>query len=86
MRVDMWGHHCLVSLDRCCTQVHDSHNIHFATKVWKLAATDLNQVCFHITAGNAARMRTSGLTAGQQCLSDFPLVPIWSCCCITSHS
>ena len=24
-------------------QVHDSHNIHFATKAWKLAATDLNQ-------------------------------------------
>ena len=37
----------------CCLQassfyhlskVHDSHNIHFATKTWKLAATDLNQV------------------------------------------
>jgi UDP-sulfoquinovose synthase len=25
------------------SKVHDSHNIHFATKVWKLAATDLNQ-------------------------------------------
>lgn len=27
----------------CHLQVHDSHNIHFATKAWKLAATDLNQ-------------------------------------------
>lgn len=27
------------------SKVHDSHNIHFATKAWKLAATDLNQVC-----------------------------------------
>lgn len=26
------------------TKVHDSHNIHFATKAWKIAATDLNQV------------------------------------------
>jgi UDP-sulfoquinovose synthase len=26
------------------SKVHDSHNIHFATKAWKLAATDLNQV------------------------------------------
>ena len=26
------------------SKVHDSHNIHFATKTWKLAATDLNQV------------------------------------------
>ena len=26
-------------------QVHDSHNLHFATKTWKLAVTDLNQVC-----------------------------------------
>ena len=25
------------------SKVHDSHNIHFATKAWKLAATDLNQ-------------------------------------------
>ncbi|KAA6424737.1 MAG: UDP-sulfoquinovose synthase [Trebouxia sp. A1-2] len=25
------------------SKVHDSHNIHFATKTWKLAATDLNQ-------------------------------------------
>jgi len=25
------------------TKVHDSHNIHFATKAWKIAATDLNQ-------------------------------------------
>ncbi|MCJ1368131.1 UDP-sulfoquinovose synthase, chloroplastic [Acarospora aff. strigata] len=28
------------------SKVHDSHNIHFATKTWKLAATDLNQVGF----------------------------------------
>jgi hypothetical protein len=27
------------------SKIHDSHNIHFATKAWKLAATDLNQVC-----------------------------------------
>jgi hypothetical protein len=26
------------------SKIHDSHNIHFATKAWKLAATDLNQV------------------------------------------
>lgn len=26
------------------TKVHDSHNIHFATKAWKISATDLNQV------------------------------------------
>jgi UDP-sulfoquinovose synthase len=26
------------------SKVHDSHNIHFATKAWQLAATDLNQV------------------------------------------
>lgn len=26
------------------SKVHDSHNIHFATKAWKIAATDLNQV------------------------------------------
>ena len=26
------------------SKIHDSHNIHFATKVWKIAATDLNQV------------------------------------------
>lgn len=25
------------------SKVHDSHNIHFATKAWKIAATDLNQ-------------------------------------------
>ena len=25
------------------SKVHDSHNIHFATKAWRLAATDLNQ-------------------------------------------
>ncbi|KAI8471689.1 MAG: UDP-sulfoquinovose synthase [Monoraphidium minutum] len=25
------------------SKIHDSHNIHFATKAWKLAATDLNQ-------------------------------------------
>jgi UDP-sulfoquinovose synthase len=25
------------------TKVHDSHNIHFACRIWKLAATDLNQ-------------------------------------------
>jgi hypothetical protein len=25
------------------SKVHDSHNIHFATRAWKLAATDLNQ-------------------------------------------
>jgi len=25
------------------SKIHDSHNIHFATKVWKIAATDLNQ-------------------------------------------
>mmetsp|Transcript_12276 Transcript_12276/g.26478 ORF Transcript_12276/g.26478 Transcript_12276/m.26478 type:complete len:473 (+) Transcript_12276:88-1506(+) len=25
------------------SKVHDSHNIHFATKAWKVAATDLNQ-------------------------------------------
>jgi len=25
------------------TKVHDSHNIHFACKIWKLRATDLNQ-------------------------------------------
>jgi len=24
--------------------VHDSHNIHFTCKAWKIAATDLNQV------------------------------------------
>ncbi len=24
-------------------QVHDSHNIHFAARAWKVAATDLNQ-------------------------------------------
>jgi hypothetical protein len=28
------------------SKIHDSHNIHFATKAWKLAATDLNQVRF----------------------------------------
>ena len=26
------------------SKVHDSHNIAFACKAWKLAATDLNQV------------------------------------------
>ena len=26
------------------SKIHDSHNIHFATKAWRLAATDLNQV------------------------------------------
>ena len=26
-----------------CSKVHDSHNIHFATRVWDLRATDLNQ-------------------------------------------
>lgn len=26
------------------SKIHDSHNLHFATKAWKLAATDLNQV------------------------------------------
>eukprot|EP00798_Chlamydomonas_sp_ICE-L_P029288 gene29287-12532_t len=25
------------------SKIHDSHNIHFATKAWKIAATDLNQ-------------------------------------------
>ncbi|KAK9862057.1 hypothetical protein WJX84_004747 [Apatococcus fuscideae] len=25
------------------SKIHDSHNLHFATKAWKLAATDLNQ-------------------------------------------
>ena len=30
---------------RCttCRKVHDSHNIHFATRIWGLRATDLNQ-------------------------------------------
>lgn len=27
------------------SKVHDSHNIHFAARAWKVAATDLNQVC-----------------------------------------
>lgn len=27
------------------SKVHDSHNIHFACRAWKIAATDLNQVC-----------------------------------------
>lgn len=26
------------------SKVHDSHNIHFACRAWKVAATDLNQV------------------------------------------
>jgi nucleoside-diphosphate-sugar epimerase len=26
------------------SKVHDSHNIHFAARAWKVAATDLNQV------------------------------------------
>ena len=26
------------------SKVHDSHNIHFTCKAWKIAATDLNQV------------------------------------------
>jgi len=26
------------------SKVHDSHNIAFACKAWKIAATDLNQV------------------------------------------
>ena len=26
------------------SKVHDSHNLHFATRAWQLAATDLNQV------------------------------------------
>lgn len=26
------------------SKVHDSHNIHFACRAWKIAATDLNQV------------------------------------------
>ena len=30
------------------SKVHDSHNIHFTTKAWKIAATDLNQVFLHI--------------------------------------
>ena len=64
MRVGLWGHPNLICLDRCCKQVHDSHNIHFATKVWKLAATDLNQVRFHIAAGNPALTRTPGPAAG----------------------
>mgnify|MGYP001109766772 CR=1 FL=1 len=25
------------------SKVHDSHNIHFAARAWKIAATDLNQ-------------------------------------------
>ena len=25
------------------SKVHDSHNIHFATRIWGLRATDLNQ-------------------------------------------
>lgn len=29
------------------SKIHDSHNLHFATKAWKLAATDLNQVRNH---------------------------------------
>ena len=30
---------------RCttCSKVHDSHNIHFACRIWGLRATDLNQ-------------------------------------------
>ena len=28
------------------SKVHDSHNIHFACRAWKIAATDLNQVTF----------------------------------------
>lgn len=34
------------------SKVHDSHNIHFATKAWKLAATDLNQArALRLTSG-----------------------------------
>ena len=28
------------------SKVHDSHNISFASRAWKIAATDLNQVKF----------------------------------------
>jgi UDP-sulfoquinovose synthase len=34
------------------SKIHDSHNIHFATKAWKLAATDLNQVRVVIHTGH----------------------------------
>eukprot|EP00878_Enallax_costatus_P038096 GHUV01043249.1.p3 GENE.GHUV01043249.1~~GHUV01043249.1.p3 ORF type:complete len:115 (-),score=31.29 GHUV01043249.1:416-760(-) len=33
------------------SKIHDSHNIHFATKAWKLAATDLNQVILGLKQG-----------------------------------
>lgn len=32
------------------SKVHDSHNIHFACRAWKIAATDLNQVPSHASA------------------------------------
>lgn len=35
------------------SKVHDSHNIHFATRAWKLAATDLNQVGLAQASGGA---------------------------------
>ncbi len=33
------------------SKIHDSHNIHFATKAWKMAATDLNQGVVSATRG-----------------------------------
>ena len=38
------------------TKVHDSHNIHFACRIWKLAATDLNQgVVYGIETAETSR-------------------------------
>jgi UDP-sulfoquinovose synthase len=44
------------------SKVHDSHNIHFACRAWKLAATDLNQ----------ARCRLSQHLQGPEDLLHWP--------------
>ena len=42
------------------SKVHDSHNIAFACKAWKLAATDLNQVRPQMEATTIPELRCSG--------------------------
>jgi UDP-sulfoquinovose synthase len=38
------------------SKVHDSHNLHFATRIWKLRATDLNQgVVYGVETDESAR-------------------------------
>lgn len=49
------------------SKVHDSHNLLFATKAWKIAATDLNQVRY--AAWNGAQL---GTCRAIRCLCSAP--------------